>query len=48
MSDDLNKIREQEPDRRQEETAKTAVGMTAAIAIAAVAIAVAALLYWVL
>lgn len=45
MSEDLDKIREQEPDRRQEDTAKTAIGMTAGITIAAIVIAVAAVLY---
>lgn len=48
MSDDLDKIREQEPDRRQEDTAKTAVGMTAAIIIAGIVIFGAAILYWLL
>lgn len=48
MSDNLDKIREQEPDRRQEDTARTAIGMTAGITIVAIIIAVAALLYLVL
>ncbi len=48
MSDDLDRIRQEEPDRRQKDTAGTAIGMTAGITIAAIVIAAAALLYWLL
>ncbi|HMM41316.1 MAG TPA: hypothetical protein PKA95_05395 [Thermomicrobiales bacterium] len=48
MSENLDRIREQEPDRRQEDTAGTAIGMTAGITIVAIIIAGAALLYWLL
>jgi len=48
MSEDLDRIREQEPDRRRKDTAGTAAGMTLAITAVAIILAAAAILYWLL
>ncbi|MCO5177954.1 MAG: hypothetical protein M9890_13435 [Thermomicrobiales bacterium] len=48
MSEDLDRIREQEPDRRRKDTVGTAAGMTLGITAVAIILAVAAILYWLL
>lgn len=48
MSDNLNRMREQESDRRREETVGTAAGMTLGVTAVAIILAAVAMLYWVL
>lgn len=49
MSDDqLDRMRQEEPDRRLHDTAGTGIGMTVGIVAVAVIIIIAALLYWLL